>query len=139
MVYASPLHIAQWGVYAVPEMDKRGNASLVVNVELSNGSGNAASVQIVNELKDAKGKTVASSKQNVKMSAGNQTVASRLKVTKPQLWDIESPVLYTLHTTVLHQGKVIDATTTRTGFREFTFDPDKGFALNGKWMKMKGV
>lgn len=139
VVYASPLHIAQWGVYAVPEMDKRGNASLVVNVELSNGSGNAASVQIVNELKDAKGKTVASSKQNVKMSAGNQSVTSRLKVTKPQLWDIDTPVLYTLHTTVLHQGKVIDATTTRTGFREFTFDPDKGFALNGKWMKMKGV
>jgi hypothetical protein len=33
----------------------------------------------------------------------------------------------------------VDTTSTTTGFRSFTFDPDKGFALNGEWMKMKGV
>lgn len=27
----------------------------------------------------------------------------------------------------------------KAGLRSFTFDPDRGFALNGNWMKMKGV
>jgi len=52
---------------------------------------------------------------------------------------LEHPNLYTLKTTVFRNGKVIDETSTITGFRTFTFDHDKGFALNGKWMKMKGV
>lgn len=140
VVYADPLHIAQWGVYAVPEVDARGNAALKVEVELTNGTEGNATVQIVNELKDPSGKVVATAKQNLKVAAkANQTAVVRLKVKNPVLWSLDTPALYSLNTKVLHQGKVIDATTTRTGIRKFTFDPDKGFALNGKWMKMKGV
>ena len=34
---------------------------------------------------------------------------------------------------------MIDETETKAGIRSLTFDPDKGFALNGKFMKVKGV
>ena len=140
VVYASPLHIAQWGVYAVPEVDKRGNAALKVNVELTNGTGAEATVQVVNELKDPAGKTVATSKQNIKLGTDkSQSVDLRMRVKNPVRWSLDNPALYTLHTRVLHKGKVIDQTTTRTGIREFTFDANKGFALNGEWMKVKGV
>ncbi|MDD3196319.1 MAG: glycoside hydrolase family 2 TIM barrel-domain containing protein, partial [Paludibacter sp.] len=140
VVYASPLHIAQWGVYAVPEVDKRGNAALKVNVELTNGTGADATVQVVNELKDPAGKTVATSKQNIKLGTDkSQSVDLRMRVKNPVRWSLDNPALYTLHTRVLHKGKVIDQTTTRTGIREFTFDANKGFALNGEWMKVKGV
>ena len=40
---------------------------------------------------------------------------------------------------ILRDNKEIDAANTMTGFRSYKFDPDKGFALNDKWMKMKGV
>ena len=46
---------------------------------------------------------------------------------------------YNLKTVVSADGRVTDSTVTRTGFRSFVFDPDKGFFLNGKNMKMKGV
>jgi beta-galactosidase len=139
-VYASPLHIAQWGVFAVPELDRRGNGIMKVNVELTNALNADATVQIINELKDPSGKSVGKSTQRLKVGKGGMASTDvSIRVRNPILWDLENPALYTLHTSVLHQGKVIDATTTRTGFREFTFDPNKGFALNGTWMKMKGV
>ena len=55
------------------------------------------------------------------------------------MWNIESPYLYTLRATLKRNGKVVDQTDTRLGLRTLHFDPDKGFALNGRNMKVKGV
>jgi len=57
----------------------------------------------------------------------------------PRLWSIESPALYTLRTRVLDGTTVRDETLTPFGVRTFAFDPDHGFTLNGKPMKLKGV
>jgi hypothetical protein len=62
-----------------------------------------------------------------------------LGVNNPVLWNLRSPYLYTLNTTIAESGKVIDKTSTKTGIREFTFSPDNGFSLNGESMKMKGL
>src|SRR5690606_38356713 len=72
-------------------------------------------------------------------SAQTDTVTAVLEVTNPRVWSVDSPNLYQLTTTLLQDGRTIDETTTRTGFRTFTFDPDRGFFLNGVPMKMKGV
>src|SRR5690606_19452786 len=52
---------------------------------------------------------------------------------------LNDPRQYTLETAVFQDGEPIDQSVVKTGFRTFTFDPDKGFALNGEWMKVKGV
>lgn len=55
-------------------------------------------------------------------------------------WDTERPYLYTLVTRLKNsKGKVIDEVRTRFGFRDIRFDADKGFFLNGKNMKLKGM
>lgn len=55
-------------------------------------------------------------------------------------WDTERPYLYTLVTRLKNStGKVIDEVRTRFGFRDIRFDADKGFFLNGKNMKLKGM
>jgi hypothetical protein len=139
VVYANPVHIAQWGVYAYPEMNKNKGA-LNVEVALENGSASKTTLTVVNELIDNKGKIVAKSSQKVSVEANKENkVATRINLNNPQLWDLEHPNLYQLKTTILKEGQVIDKAVTSTGFRKFTFDANKGFALNGKWMKMKGV
>ena len=139
VVYANPVHIGQWGVYAYPEV-KKGTGTLNVEVVVENASSAKSSVTVLNELVSKDGKVVAKSSQKLDVAAGKEgSVSTKLKVSNVQLWDLTNPNLYTLKTTVLKDGKVIDNTATTTGFRTFTFDPDKGFALNGKWMKMKGV
>lgn len=139
VVYANPVHIAQWGTYAYPEV-KGATGTLNTEVEVENNLAQNAAVSILQELLDANGKVVAKSTENLKvMPNGKNSVKSKLTVKNARLWDINSPNLYTLKVTVTQNGKVIDQSTVKTGFRTFTFDANKGFALNGKWMKMKGV
>ena len=62
-----------------------------------------------------------------------------LRVSHPLRWSVDSPHLYTLKSEVLVDGEVVDAVTTRTGFREFRFDAATGFWLNGRNLKINGV
>lgn len=139
MVYANPLHIAQWGVFAYPKSVTKKQAVVSVSVEMDNSTVKDANLTITNELLSADGKVVAKDSKKLQMTAGNNKVSADLKVNNPQLWNLNNPNLYQLKTTVLKDGKVIDQTTTTTGIRNYTFDPNKGFALNGDWMKVKGV
>lgn len=66
--------------------------------------------------------------------------AARLFVDTPRLWNgIADPYLYTLKAEIVRNGEVLDTVTERFGFRNFGFDCDKGFFLNGKQLKLKGV
>ncbi|KJD34690.1 glycoside hydrolase [Tamlana nanhaiensis] len=139
LVYANPIHIEQWGVYAYPEV-KNNRGSLHVEVAVKNETALNAKISVVNELMDANGKTVAKSSNAIQVnSASNGSINTVLKVKKPKLWQVENPNLYTLKTSVYKGSILIDETVTTTGFRTFTFNPNKGFALNGEWMKIKGV
>lgn len=139
LVYSNPVHIAQWGVYAYPEL-ANGTGILNVEVALENGSAAKTNLVVVNELLDNNGKVVAKTSQKILVQANaSNKIATKINLKNPKLWDLEHPNLYQLKTTVLKDGKIIDKTVTSTGFRNFTFDANKGFALNGKWMKMKGV
>jgi beta-galactosidase/beta-glucuronidase len=163
LVYANPVHIAQWGVYAFPEV-KNNKGKLTVEVEIENNTDEDCTLTVVNELfaledgidavsgatavtsvnasssVSSKPKSVAKTtgKINLKQK-GRSTLKASLAVNNPVLWDLDNPALYTLKTSILKDGKEVDKTFTATGFRTFTFHADKGFALNGKTMKMKGV
>ncbi|MDR1402537.1 MAG: DUF4982 domain-containing protein [Tannerellaceae bacterium] len=140
LTYANLIHIAQWGVYAYTPVadDKQGTLSIEVDVE--NESNRATNLTVRNELVDTNGKSVAKNNQKITLAANRKgKIQTALHVKNPALWDLNEPNLYTLRTTILQNGEAIDSSVTRTGFRSFAFDPDKGFALNGKGLKMKGV
>lgn len=139
VVYANPVHLAQWGVHAWPEKQKKGY-QLNIEVEVENGTSKSSVLTIQNELFSQDNKLVTKFSEKLTVE-GNQSakVQSGLKVAKPELWSLDHPALYTLKTSVYRDGQLVDETSTQTGFRSFTFDADKGFALNGEWMKIKGV
>jgi hypothetical protein len=65
-----------------------------------------------------------------------------VKVEKPALWSVDTPNLYNLRLILREKGndKTISMTPPiRIGIRTIKFDPDKGFFLNGKPLKIKGV
>ncbi len=68
VVYANPVHIAQWGVYAYPEVSKN-TGTLNVEVDVENASAGNTSLTVVNELISNDGKTVAKSTNNVAIAA----------------------------------------------------------------------
>jgi beta-galactosidase len=54
------------------------------------------------------------------------------------LWDLQQPILYTVHVRLLQDGKEIDSDSRRVGIREATFT-DHGFSLNGRVVKLRGL
>lgn len=55
-----------------------------------------------------------------------------------KLWSLEEPRLYTVYVRLLLGDRIIDEDTRRIGFREATFT-DRGFSLNGKIVKLRGL
>lgn len=141
MVYADPLHIDRWGVYATPTTVSTKRGELTVEVNVTNDSEvEERRVTILNELFDADGHSVARKRERLSLQAGEKRVLkTSLTVKNPLLWSVDDPNLYSLRTSVIRGGNRVDQSEIKTGFRIFTFDPDKGFALNGEWMKVKGV
>ncbi len=92
-------------------------------------------------IKDADGSVIAETGgAALAVSAKSKSEAEQKAYVKnPKLWDIDSPCLYYAVTTVERGGEVIDEVTNRFGFRTFHFDADKGFFLNGRHVKLKGV
>jgi len=66
-------------------------------------------------------------------------VPQELTITNPHLWSVDHPYLYKVVSQLLIGSQIIDTYTTPLGIRYFNFDPDKGFSLNGKYMKILGV
>lgn len=139
LVHANPVHIGQWGVFAHPEV-KGNSGTLHIEVSVDNETAESTQLTVTNELYTKAGQMVGKASKKLKVAAErSDKVKSIIKIKSPKLWDLETPELYTLKTTVSADGTIIDQSTTKTGFRTFSFDADKGFALNGQSMKMKGV
>jgi len=72
-------------------------------------------------------------------------IRQKFHVINPNLWSTAQPYLYTAVTEVygfdVEGGRKVlaDQYTTTLGIRYFNFDADKGFSLNGKYMKILGV
>ena len=64
-----------------------------------------------------------------------------LDMDHPRLWSIEDPYLYTcnVHIFDYYTNEELDSVSVKFGFRTLKFDANKGFFLNGKPTKIKGV
>ncbi|MBW4040335.1 MAG: glycoside hydrolase family 2 protein [Acidobacteria bacterium] len=99
-----------------------------------------ARVQVESTLYDPAGKKVVSGQTEVTVAPLGESVAKyTLPVSAPKLWSVEHPTLYTVRTVVKRDGVVVDEATIHNGFRTIRFDPDKGFFLNDKPVKLKGT
>lgn len=130
-VEAPETHIAQWGVGFETVSVKGNKANVKIDVAVENP---VKGLTIKAILLNDSGKAVA---QTIK----NATSQNILTITVPdvKLWSVEQPNLYTLKIELLENGNPIDGSETKVGIRTLDFNPDTGFALNGKNMKVKGV
>jgi beta-galactosidase len=132
------VHIKQWGVYYSAKEISVESATLSVRVTVQNETAKTINADVYNYL-IFNGDTVAVGFRNLKLNPSDETsIEEELKVIKPELWDVDNPALYNL-ITVLKGKKFIDSVSTLFGLRTIRFDADKGFSLNGKNLKLKGI
>jgi beta-galactosidase len=70
---------------------------------------------------------------------GNEVWKGEGLISNPDIWDIDSPNIYTLKTTLTKNGEILQTESTKIGFREIKFSPESGFYLNGRHVKLNGV
>ena len=99
-------------------------------------TGPVAGLRIVLTIKDPEGKNVASLSKELK----SNDFSFDIDIKQPYLWSPESPNLYLLEAKLLNKdGNALDFFSSKFGCRWFEADPEKGFILNGKPIKLIGA
>ncbi|MBO6154564.1 MAG: glycoside hydrolase family 2 protein [Lachnospiraceae bacterium] len=74
------------------------------------------------------------------MENGKQVATGSLTIENVHRWDgLDDPYLYTATASLYKNGEVVDEVADRFGCREYSFDPEKGFFLNGRSYPLHGV
>jgi beta-galactosidase len=144
IIVTDPVHVARHGTFiTTPDVAATvgtGYANVKIQTDIQNDTTDSADVTVTVKVLDAHGAVVATGSSAVTVAAGQtQEAANTLTVRDPSLWSPESPVRYTAQTHVATGGVTVDSTSNPFGIRFFEFDPDNGFSLNGKYMKIQGV
>jgi beta-galactosidase len=136
----SPLHVDRYGTFVTTDI-KDNSAFITARTTVINESKEKAVFEIDEAIIDADGKTIASKIiSNLSLNPGIQDeYFSSFNIDNPKLWSIESPYLHKLKTIIRSNGNVVDNYETNFGIRTVKFDPNKGFFLNGKNVKIVGV
>lgn len=139
MVSSGDTHFAQWGLgwQATSLTDRQAEVKVEMAVERHRAG--AEPLELRAALYDAQGQEVAARSLRLKAGEGLTPASLTLKVARPHRWNLDDPYLYTLKTRLLADGSEIDRAECNVGLRTLQFDADRGFALNGRWMKVKGV
>lgn len=88
-------------------------------------------------VKNAKGEVVSTRTLDKITPLGDLDMLD-IQIDKPQLWDVDHPVLYTCEVTVTANGQKMTASE-RFGFRSFEFIDKGPFMLNGKRLLLRGT
>lgn len=139
LVVTEDVHIPTWGTVITTPVVEDGFARVNVKTDLVMPEGkNVGNYRIVTEILNPEGKRISSDDRPGDKLDGN-FFNQNFVVYRPSLWSPENPALYTAVSKV-YDGEILkDEYTTRFGIRTLEIIPDKGFFLNGKLTKFKGV
>ncbi|MFP5437345.1 MAG: DUF4982 domain-containing protein [Bacteroidia bacterium] len=122
----------QWGIFVTTPTITAQKATVHIKAASSGKKGS----YIVTKILDASGKVIATQKSK---TTNNGQFNEDITVAAPQLWSPETPYLYKAITQLYNGKNLTDEVTTRFGIRDIKYEPEKGFSLNGKVTKFKGV
>jgi beta-galactosidase len=136
----SDVHVAHWGTFVMTPSVSDDSASVVVHTELENRRAEVAEVVLETSILDAGGRPLVQGASTRSVPArANDAGDTHLDLPRPRRWDVDDPYLYTVLSVVREGHRVLDRFTTPFGVRTIQFDKSKGFQLNGRRLKLRGV
>ncbi|MEH6307488.1 glycoside hydrolase family 2 TIM barrel-domain containing protein [Olivibacter sp. CPCC 100613] len=141
LIRQQPLHFATWGIaFQTPQLnDQEAHATVLIDL-VNEDKLKLSDVSLTASLLDKGGNVVAQQKQQIDLTGNKEQQAKlHLHLLKPNRWSVEDPYLYTLQVQLTTPNQKVDAYQEKIGFRTFRFDANKGFFLNNRNMKLKGV
>ena len=140
LVKTNPVHVKKWGAFARAQV-RPGEATVRIRTEVENHGKGAQGTRVTSTILDPAGKVVgkAATLPASIAEGGEHSYEQQVVVKAPALWSLEQRNLYKLVTEIEAGGAVTDRYETPFGIRTCAFDPEKGFLLNGKSVKLKGT
>jgi beta-galactosidase len=130
------------GVYATTTSTAGSAATVNVRARVRNDSSQDGGYLVRASLVGADGRAAQSAQRPVSLKAGSTVeVAQDLRVEQAHLWQgVEDPYLYKLVVEVMRDGGApVDRVVQGFGIRQMRFDPQEGFFLNGRHVRLHGV
>lgn len=126
-------------MYAHPVSVLTAEKSLQVDVAIAHCDRTNKSIDVSAALFDSKNRKRAELTRSLEVSVPSLSLSMLMdELTGLKLWTFERPELYRVEVSLLEDGIVCDSVSTRIGFRTVEFTP-KGFFLNGKLLKLRGL
>lgn len=141
IIVTEDAHIPVWGTYVTtPEVNEAfAKVNIRTRVELPEGV-DSDGYQIESVIRNNEGKEILSQKTSLEgIQYTHQEVSQDFIVRQPDLWSVETPVLYSMETRLYDGKELKDKYITPFGIRSIEIVPDEGFFLNGKKVVFKGV
>lgn len=140
LVTVHPLHVDHWGTFVTTPNVTKHSAEINIETKIRNASESSQHFELYTILLDKEGKEVAKVNNSHSVGIGGIiSMTQRLTLAEPNLWSVENPYMYKVITRIEQNGHIVDEYETPVGIRYFSFDPHKGFFLNGEPVKIKGV
>jgi beta-galactosidase len=139
---SAPVHVARWSTFVVTPRVSAEEADVEVATAIENATAADAPVDVTVALAGPDGREVArAGPERLSIRArGRLDLTRTLRVARPALWDVEHPSLYRVTVTVTDpSGAIDDVSATRIGIRTLAFSATRGFELNGRRVKLRGV
>ncbi|MDR0415671.1 MAG: DUF4982 domain-containing protein [Prevotellaceae bacterium] len=143
LVVKNSISVARNGVYITTPKVAPNSAQVAVQVEVEGLRGQRQhKVEVMAKIFAPDGALVGQAQVHAPEKSKLYAVEVQLPlvdIAAPQLWDVDSPNLYTAEITILNDGREIDRVTETFGIRTVEFSKEFGFKLNGKKVFLKGV
>ena len=140
LTHLNPIHIAHWGTFVSTPEVKEDLAIVKIETTIQNQHSAIESIELQTVILSDSGTEILKEKKSIKLSPNDQLIdIQNFEISHPNIWDLESPTMYRVVHNIYQNGKLLDTYETPFGIRTFYFDPGKGFFLNGRQVKLKGV
>ena len=129
-----PVHLSQWPTYITTPKVSEEAATVKVQTTVMNTGTETAEIVVQQQVAG-----IQATPATITLAPGTEGVVEQeINLAEPKLWSCENPNLYTMETTVLRNGKLIDSKESKFGVRTIEWKKE-GFFLNGKRVQLKGV
>ncbi|NQU54752.1 MAG: DUF4982 domain-containing protein [Bacteroidetes bacterium] len=136
----SPIHLIETDHFITTPKVSEKLSEISVSTSIKNNFDEDKKVTVKCELSD--GNKVLINVSKIFTIPANQSVPIKnilAEIKDIELWSPDNPKLYSLEVSLKENGATIDNLVTKIGFRNFHFDAEKGFFLNGKHLKLRGL
>ena len=139
LVVTEDTYVPVWGTQLTTPTITKEWAKVELRTKIVTPMGaDKSAFRIVTDIVDPSGNIVASNEAHISRY-DSELFEQAFDVANPELWSVDTPVLYTAQSKIYAGETLKDEYSTRFGIRTLVIVPEEGMYINGELTKFKGV